>query len=281
MHLVTHPGPVDAERVQIAPCAGAPVELELSAGMTLDEAVAAAMAEAGLDSAWLTLEAAPVDSLDYVMPDLSTDGVHVAWYSKTHSLNGPGQIADLGMIVGHHDGNSFLHGHGRWAPDGGKTAMGHILPHLTVLSAPAVARGIGIKGASFQRGPDPETAFDLFHAVEGTGSDDPDHALLRLRPNQDFATALDAACAALGWQRAKAYGVGSLNHTVFEDGRFLDSLPTEFFVSGAEAVAAGGKGPGPDIAIVGLEGTGIFQGEIKRGENAVLITAEIVIARVE
>ena len=120
---VTHPGPANDARLELVPCAGRPVALTLRAGRPLEDAVGEAMAEAGLDSAWLEIAEAPVSRLDYVIPALSPDADHVAWYSDIRALGGPGRIDRLGMVVGTHDGASFLHGHGLWTPDGGRQAM--------------------------------------------------------------------------------------------------------------------------------------------------------------
>lgn len=275
---VTHPGPANDARLELVPCAGRPVALTLRAGRPLEDAVGEAMAEAGLDSAWLEIAAAPVSRLDYVIPALSPDADHVAWYSDIRALGGPGRIDRLGMVVGTHDGASFLHGHGLWTPDGGRQAMGHILAPRTELARDTPATGIGVTGARFARGPDTETNFDLFHAT-GDAADDARHALLRTAPNQDFAGALDAACARLGWQAARVHGLGSLIDARFADGVTLGSLPSEFLVLDADARADAADRHGPEIVIVGTDGDKILQGAITRGDNPVLITAELVLER--
>jgi hypothetical protein len=280
MRAVCHPGPVAEERQEILPAEGRPVALTLNAGLPFEDAVAEAMAAEGLDGAWLEIEAAIVSSLDYVIPALSPDDDHVAWYSEIRSFGGPGRIERLGMMVGRDNGASFLHGHGLWAPAGGEIAMGHILAPRTMLAAPVVARGIGLTGARFERRPDPETNFTLFRpSGDARDAEDADYALVRLAPNQDFAGALDTACARLGWEGARVHGLGSLIGATFEDGSVLDSLPTEFLILDADARAEGQSGPGPEIAIVGIEGGDIREGALKRGENAVLITAELLLER--
>jgi len=280
MRAVTHPGPVAEERQEILPAGGRPVALTVNAGLPFEDAVADAMAAEGLDGAWLEIEEATVSALDYVIPAPAPDAEHVAWYSEIHSLGGPGRIHHLGMMVGRDGGASFLHGHGLWAPRDGGTAMGHILAPRTTLAAPAVARGIGLTGARFERRPDPETNFTLFRpSGAARDAESAGHALLRLAPNQDFSGALDTACARLGWEGARVHGLGSLIGATFEDGNVLDSLPTEFLILDAEARAEGGTGPGPEIAIVGIEGGDIRRGRLTRGGNAVLITAELLLER--
>ena len=274
MRSVVHPGPVAPARFDIAACDGAPIEVTLAADIPLEDAVADATT--GYDSAWLEIGNAPVAQLDYVIPALAPDDTHVAWYSDIHSFGGLGQIDHLGMVVGRHQGASFLHGHGTWTPADGPRAMGHILAPRTVLSEPVTAKGIGLTGGGFDRLPDPETNFELFQVSGGSGQGN--YAALRLKPNQDFATALDAACAELGWPAARVDGLGSLIGAQFEQGDVLDSLASEFLITRA---TAGTKGPEPEIIIVGIDGSRILSGSLTRGKNAVLITAELILSRLE
>ena len=280
MHHVQHPGPVRQSRMDLAPCDGRDIEVTLAAGLSLEDAVAQTLEPLGFDSAWLEFSKAEVDALSYVIPSDTPDDTHVAWYSETHSFDA-GKIDQIGMIVGRHEGASFLHGHGRWTPEGGKQAMGHILAPHTQLAAPVTARGIGLTGARFDRRADAETNFDLFQ-VEQTGAEGSDFAALRLLPNQDFADGIDAACAALGWTFARVHGIGSINTPHFENGWVLDSLPTEFLVTDATAGTGGStQRPGPEVIIVGTDGANILTGRLSRGENAVLVTAELVLSREE
>ena len=274
MRRVRHPGAVAWPRIDIAPSDGRRIEVTLAPGLPLEEAVA--QATQAFTSAWLEIENAPVTTLDYVIPALSPDDAHVAWYSRVHAFGGPGVIDCLGMIVGRHQGKSFLHGHGLWTPRGGAQAMGHILAPRTVLAEPVTARGIGLTGVCFDRLHDPETNFDLFQV--GGGGSTGAFAALRLRPNQDFATALDAACAELGWPAARVQGLGSLIGATFENGAVLDCLPTEFLILDA---TVGTGGPEPQIAIVGIDGGTILSGPLVRGANPVLVTAELVLSRLD
>ncbi|PID95747.1 MAG: hypothetical protein CSA85_00755 [Alphaproteobacteria bacterium] len=278
MQRVTHPGPVRPSRMDLAACEGRAIEVTLAAGIPLEDAIAEALAPLALDSAWLEIKNAEVKNLNYVIPAFAPDDAHVAWYSDTLGF-AKGRIDHVGMIVGRHDGAFFLHGHGRWTPEGGPAAMGHILAGQTQLSEPVKARGIGLVGARFDRRGDEETNFDLFH-VDQVGSAGPDYAALRLLPNQDFAQGLDDACAALGWAAARVHGIGSVNTARFEDGQVLDSLPTEFLITDAIAGTTGShEKSGPEVVIVGIDGTKILSGRLSRGENAVLVTVEAVLSR--
>ncbi|MCH2095844.1 MAG: hypothetical protein MK160_12115 [Rhodobacteraceae bacterium] len=272
MRRLVQPGPAVQPRIEIGLAQGVPIDVTLAHGIPLEEAVA--KATEGFDSAWLALSEARVDDLSYVVPARSPDPAHVAWYSEPRGFDGPGTIERLGMIVGKNGGASFLHGHGLWTPDGGDQVMGHILAPHTILAAPVMARGIGLRGAGFERRHDPETNFDLFQVCNGAETGD--CAAVRLRPNQDFSSALQAACAQLGWAAARVHGLGSLVSALFECGTGLDSEATEFLITEAQA---GPDSATPEIVIVGLNGDELRGGRVTHGENAILITAELVLER--
>jgi hypothetical protein len=285
MRTVIHPGPIAANRVELVPCFGQETVVTLEAGIALESAVARALAPLGFDSAWLELSDAAVERLSYVIPALSKDGKHAAWYSDVQSFT-RGHIKHIGMIVGRHDGESFLHGHGLWQATAGKQAMGHILAQQTVLTEAVSARCIGLKGACFDRREDEETNFTLFHvdpvreqeSVNNHQSPNKSFAALRVLPNQEFETAINTACLSLGWSAARVFGLGSLIGSYFEDGSILHSLPTEFLIN---EFVAGDVATRPDITIVGIDGSQIFSGCLSRGKNAVLVTAELVLKKLE
>jgi hypothetical protein len=274
MRRAAHPGPAADDRLDLVAVEGQAVEFDLPAGATLQDAVARGMAAADATCGYLELAGAEVSHLDYVIPAEAPDDLHVAWYSPVISLGCPGRIERLALIVGRHDGRIFLHGHGRWAARGGAAALGHILAEACVLAAPARARGVAVRGAGFERRTDPETRFELFQ-TGGAGIAAGDHALLRIRPNVDFATALEAARDRLGWGGARAFGLGSLNCADFADGRHLASLATEFYLLDAPL---GPAAPAPEIDIVGTDGAPT-RGHLARGTNPVLVTAEILLRR--
>jgi len=285
MRTVVHPGPVGSTRIELAPCDGFETVITLEAGISLETAVANALKPHGFDSAWLELNNAAVDKLHYVIPALSNDAEHAAWYSDVHTFN-KGHIEKFGMIVGIHQGQSFIHGHGLWRPANGQQAMGHILAPETILTAPVQATCIGLSGARFDRRRDDETNFTLFRvdplksqaAVSRLNPQAKEFAAIRLLPNQDFATAIDKACLSLGWTTACVFGLGSLIGACFEDGSVLDSLPTEFLIT---KCLAGNGNSSPEIVIVGIDGKQILSGRLAREKNPVLVTAELVLKKLE
>lgn len=277
---VTQPGPIAETRRDIVPANGRPIEVNLRPHIPLADAIAEALDAENCTGAWLEIKSADVARLSYVTPALALDSEHAAWWSEIYRFNGAGTIHHLGMMVGRDQGACFLHGHGRWSPATGGIAMGHILAQQTVLSRPAVAHGIGLRKAYFDRRPDPETNFNLFQPTgDALAASDAPYALLRLAPNQEFSSALDLVCAELGWQSAKIFGQGSLIGAHFDDGSTLDSLATEFLILNAEARADGSLASGPEIAIVGIDPDDLRHGVLQRGKNPILITAELLLQR--
>ena len=102
---------------------------------------------------------------------------------------------------------------------------------------------------------------------------------LRLRPNQDFAGALETFCRERGITQAKLHGgVGSTIGVRFADGRIVEPFATELAVNAG--VIAAGKGGALeaelDIAVVDYTG-GLAEGRLLRGDNPVLMTMELVL----
>ncbi len=102
---------------------------------------------------------------------------------------------------------------------------------------------------------------------------------LRLRPNQDFAGALETFCRERGIVSAKLHGgVGSTIGARFADGRIVEPFATELAIcSGTIAAGAGGALQAElDVALVDYIG-GLAEGVLVRGDNPVLMTMELVL----
>ncbi len=274
MNLVEHPGPIRATRRDLVRCSGQEIEVLLKADIPLSKAVERALTPLGIDGAWLELINAPVSQLSYVGPDLDQTKERAAWFSTTQRFE-EGIIERIGMMIGQHNGASFLHGHGLWQTGESSQMFGHIISDETRLSEPATAKGVAIFGAMFDRRPDRETKFELFQAVE-TNAIMGEFAALRLMPNQDFTTAINESCEFLGWESAQVYGLGSLNGITFTDGACTTPQPTEFLITDAEA---GNSADAPEIISIGIKGTPIQTGRLEERKNAVLITAELILRR--
>jgi predicted DNA-binding protein with PD1-like motif len=218
----------------------------------------------------------------YVMPALSRTGDNAAFYSDTFRPDGVTRLKLGAMTLGQRDGAPFFHAHALWTEADGRSNGGHILPEETIIAEPFAVEAFGLDGAVFTAEPDPETNFKLFGPVPSlsAGAMTTSRAFaLRLRPNQDFAGALETFCRAHGVFRARLHGgVGSTIGARFTDGRSVVPFATELAVSSG-FVAAGANGTleaALDIALVDYLG-GLAEGRLVRGDNPVLMTMELVL----
>ena len=274
---IRHPGPVAAERVHVARSRAEPLSLRLAAGVPLDQAVAAAFAQAGHDGGYLTLSDAAVERLAYVIPAASTDGAHAAWYSAPRSLGGPGRIEAAGVVVGRHAGAPFLHCHGLWRAEGGPPVMGHLLADGTRLARAATVAARAFPDARFERLPDAETNFELFTPRQTSAAPEGAALLVRIAPNEDLCEALVRVCREHGIERGRIHGIGSVIGARFADGTELRSYATELLIREGRLDLAADPPCRLDIAIVGMDGAH-REGRLVPGRNPVCVTAEIVVA---
>lgn len=269
---MVHPGPraperIAARRARLRPLAGL-----LPRGRTVAQAVGDLFAAQGLRGGMIRLDGALCAPLRFVLPALSTDGLHAAWYSETQAPEGLWRRTRATASVGWREGASFLHGHGLWRPEaGGAERMGHLLPQETLLVEDVRAHGLGAAEVWFEALPDAETAFTLFTP----SGEDPAGAGLfaRVSPGEDVVGAVEALAAAHGLREARLHGLGSVDHIRFADGRRMDCLATELRI--VEGVVRGGRAF-VEIEAVDVEAR-ILRGALARGLNPVGVTLELVI----
>jgi len=282
MRRIAQPGPPATERVQWVEARGRAFSFTLQAGLPLLEAVRRGFAEAGFSSGVLAMRGGALGPFAYVMPALSKTGANAAFYSDTFRPQGVTRLRLGAMTFGERDGAPFFHCHGLWTEDDGNLHGGHILPEESMVAESFAVDAFGIDGTTFVAEPDAETNFKLFGPVARPGTAvkaDRRAFALRLRPNQDFAAALETFCRQHGILRARLHGgVGSTIGAQFADGRSVVPFATEI------AITAGNVAPGPDgtlqaqldIALVDCLG-GIAEGRLTRGDNPVLMTMELVL----
>jgi predicted DNA-binding protein with PD1-like motif len=282
MRSITQPGPPSAERIQWVVARGRAFTFTLEAGLPLLEAVRRGFAAEGFSSGALNIGGGALAPFAYVMPALSRTAANAAFYSDTFRPDGVTHLTTATMTLGVRDGASFFHCHGLWTEADGRAGGGHILPEETIVAEPFLVEAFGIDGAVFAAEPDPETNFKLFGPIaaasNGARADRPAFAL-RLKPNQDFAHALEGFCRARGIARARIRGgVGSTIGASFSDGRVVEPFATELTVtSGSITPAADGALEAElDIALVDYTG-GLAEGRLVRGDNPVLMTMELVL----
>ena len=282
MRRVVQPGPAAPERIQWVAARGRAFSFTLEAGLPLLEAARRGFAAEGFAGGTLNFGAGALGPFGYVMPALSRTGENAAFYSETFRPPGVTRLKTGTMTLGERDGAPFFHCHALWREAGGRAGGGHILPEETVVAEPFAVEAFGIDGAAFTAAPDPETNFKLFGPVLSApaGARTTSRAFaLRLRPNQDFAGALEAFCRERGIASAKLHGgVGSTIGARFTDGQTVEPFATELTVkSGMIAPGASGTPEAElEVALVDYTG-GLAEGRLKRGDNPVLMTMELVL----
>jgi predicted DNA-binding protein with PD1-like motif len=298
MRYVQQPGPAPVERAVVVPCRAVPVEAELPAGVPLLQALHDLVRDHGADSACLSLAGGALGPFGYVMPALSPDAAHAAWYSAPFHPPGVTRWEAGCVTVGWRDGGKFFHCHGIWTEPDGTRHGGHVLPEETVIAAPIRAGGAMIFGARFEAVDDRETGFRLFEPVPtadslpprgggtGRGGSAPRQTLpetnalaIRLRPNQDITTALESIGRAAGFTRARVVGgVGSIIGARFADAPPVEPFATEMFLSAGDLRCndSGGRPSALSAALVDLTGA-LAGGPLVAGDNPILMTSELVL----
>jgi predicted DNA-binding protein with PD1-like motif len=282
MRQIRQPGPPAPERIQWVEARGRAFSFTLEAGLPLLEAARRGFAAEGFAGGVLRWTGGALGPFAYVMPALSKTGDNAAFYSDTFRPAGVTQLKLAAMTLGERDGAPFFHCHGLWTEAGGRINGGHILPEETVVAESFEVDAFGLDGALFTAEPDSETNFKLFGPVACSTANAPTTSrafAMRLRPNQDFAGALETFCRQHGILHARLHGgVGSTIGARFTDGRSVVPFATELAVrSGGVAPGAGGTLEAQlDIALVDYLG-GIAEGKLVRGDNPVLMTMELVL----
>jgi predicted DNA-binding protein with PD1-like motif len=282
MRSIKQPGQPATERIQWVEARGRAFSFTLEAGVPLLEAARRGLAAEGFKGGVLNMQSGALGPFAYVMPALSKTGENAAFYSDTFRPAGVTRLKLAAMTLGQRDGAPFFHCHALWTEADGRVNGGHILPEETMVAEPFAVDAFGIDGAVFAAEPDPETNFKLFGPItsEAIRPKTTSRAFaLRLRPNQDFAGALEAFCRQHGIFRARIHGgVGSTIGARFTDGRSVVPFATELAIrSGAVAAGPGGGLEAElDVALVDYLG-GLAEGRLMRGDNPVLMTMELVL----
>jgi predicted DNA-binding protein with PD1-like motif len=281
---VSMPGAELSPRVIAVEGQGRAFPLVLEAGSSLLEATRAGFAREGFASGTLNFGALALGPFAYVMPALSKDGKHAAFYSDTFRPEGLTRLECGAMTFGARDGAPFFHCHALWREADGKRTGGHILPEEAVIAETTTVEAFGIDGALFEGNLDTETNFKLFGPVKAplSGAKTDTRAFaVRLRPNQCFHGALEALVRDKGLARARIFGgVGSTIGAAFEDGTVIGNFATEVAIRSGEIApdASGSLRTSVDVALVDYAGQ-LAEGVAAHGENPVLMTFELIVAQ--
>ena len=282
MRSVQQPGTPALDRIQWVPASGEALTFTLEAGLPLLEAVRSGFAAAGFKSGVLRATTGALGPFAYVMPALSKTGHHAAFYSDTFRPAGITSLSAMAMTLGTRDDAAFFHCHALWREADGTLLGGHILPEETVVAEPFEVQAFGITEAEFVAEHDPETNFKLFVPTPSeakSGHEEAKAFAIRLRPNQDLATALEQFCRSQGITSAVVHGgVGSIIGARFADDRRVDPFVTEMAIRSGEIAPDqhGDLNAKLDVVLVDYTG-GLAEGVLLRGDNPVLMTMELVI----
>ncbi|WP_043363746.1 hypothetical protein [Belnapia sp. F-4-1] len=266
---LVQPGLALAPRTELVSGHALPLALTLAPGLSLLDAVTCAVHAAGFDSATLELEGGDFAPFSYVLPAPAPDDTHAAYYSATHTPPAGARLERGCITFGRRAGQPWLHCHAVWQEPAGRRG-GHVLPEETVLATAIPARAWGLTGIALVSEPDPETNFTIFRPVPAAGSPLPGARpalALRIRPNEDAASALAAAIGRHGFRRPALRGsLGSLIGARFEGGGAVEDHATEMFFTGN----------GLGVALADMQGR-VHEGMLQSGENPVCITIEALL----
>ena len=228
---IKHPGPKAEDRRPHVTCRADPVSVSLAAETPLLTALGKWAEQNEFSSAVLDLSGLMLAPFDYVMPDRAIDDRHAAWYSDTKISSGA-RLSEAVAILGTRDGDWFAHIHAYWHEDG-TDHLGHLLPHTLTMAEDTSLSGYGIRGASFDALPDPETEFTLFRVRpdQSSFSPKPDNALIAtLAPFEDLHTSVEALLLSLSSESADIMGLGSLAGAAFRDEASMTGLISEILL---------------------------------------------------
>ncbi len=285
MRHIEHPGPVAPQRSCTADCDIRYAQVKLPPGEALLPTLASVLEANHVKSAVARLHGGSFDPFAYCMPALSSTPNHAVYFSEQYRPQGVIRLECASVTVGQRQSQPWLHCHGIWYDASGRRLGGHVLPNDAVISEPIDASVWLLDGASFEVVASPETGFSLFEPVADAAFAPQERGAfaMSVRPNEDFCTALEAECRARGITRARVRGgVGSLIGATFDDGREVVPFVTEVFIREGlvSATTEGDFAAQIDVSLVDNLG-GLSEGRLRRGENPVLVTFELLIEPVE
>ncbi|MEJ8472739.1 hypothetical protein [Roseibium algae] len=276
-HLIQHPGSRTSPRRHVVSGAARIFEFDLPEGMTLMAAVAKVMDETGCDSAVVRLDGLSIGPYNYVMPDQSPDGQHVAWYSKTY-LGDAARLQQGTAIIGRRDGDWFLHCHAVWQDSECGRCAGHLLPGEVIVASSYFGKGYAFDGGCFDVTPDAETNFSFFRPriIENSQNITQENAaIVSLAPHEDLSTSVAELSEELGLRNAHVLGIGSLIGADFRDEPSMESPISEVLLLDGARVNSSDEPYLPTFC-VDPEGN-FFEGQIVSGRAPVCVTFELIL----
>ncbi len=295
MRSIDHPGIPGTQPLTAVKSTLISAEITLQAGTTLLQSAIDALGAIGAKSAVMRLEGGAFVSFCYVMPALSDHPEHSVYFSQKYNVAGRVALETACVTYGERDGKPWLHCHAVWIEPDGARRCGHLLPESITICEPIQAFASVLKQATYCVAPDAETNFSLFkpvqNALETQYAQPSDHSVtydhpayaLRIAPNQDVCLTLESFCSQHAINYATVLGgVGSTVGAVFDDNTIVEPYVTEMLIrqGSIRPDEHGQPRAALDISMVDYLG-GISEGRLKRGENPVLVTFELVLLPVQ
>ena len=273
MHTLQHPGPVHPQRIDSVQDEPRLLEFVLQPGLSLNEALTAPLAAAGMRGGTIAFGGGALSPFRYVMPGPPDSEAHVAYFSAAHEPAGETRIERANATFGWNGNQPTVHVHGAWIEPDGARRGGHMLPPDCVVACPMSARAWGFAAAEIAVAADAETNFSLLQ-LAGRSVAGAHGVVARVRPNQDITLAVEEITRRHGMRDAVVRGsLGSLVGARFTDGRVVEDHATEVLI-GSGSVRDGIATL--DLVVVDMAGR-VHEGTLLRGENAVCITFDVVL----
>lgn len=285
MRHIQHPGKSSSDPVIAIPCRAMTFDAVLQPGHTLLDAISQVIQAHGLKSGVLRLSGGAFEQFCYYMPALSQTPDHAVYFSHRYDVAGRVSLETASVTYGQREGQPWLHCHAVWIEADGTRKCGHLIPDINWVAAPIQAVVTVIDQAVFTVTPDTESNFSLFVPISTQASQDassheasPAFAV-RLAPNVDVCHALENLCAQLHLDQVEILGgVGSTVGAVFEEGQIVEPFVTEILIRQGQINRTHREGHQAQIDVSMVDYTGGFsEGRLKRGENPVLVTFELVL----
>ncbi|MBL1421844.1 MAG: DUF296 domain-containing protein [Alphaproteobacteria bacterium] len=256
-------------------------EFVLPAGVSIADAVTQELAARHYAGAYLYFTKGRIAHAEYVIPDVTPDAEHVAWYSPMHKVSSASQFECAGINCGQGEPYYHCHASASDVTTQKTNVMGHFLLENSTFSQDVIITAMGYKDAFFNRIADQQTGFNLLspEVVNQINAQQADAILLRIAPNVEVSQPIIELCQQYGWQKASIHGVGSLIGAHFADGRILNNFMTEFLITKGNVDLTKDSAQCQLEIVIVSEQDEIMQGLLAQDTNPVLITSEFIIRR--
>jgi len=297
MRHIQHPGKPSSDPVVAIPCRAPSFDAVLEPGRTLLDAIGQVIQARGLKCGVLRLSGGALESFCYYMPALSQTPDHAVYFSQRYDVAGRVSLESASVTYGQRDGQPWLHCHAVWIEADGARKCGHLIPDVNWVATPIQAAVTVIDQAVFTVTPDSESNFSLFVPIASPAENSahmpqsiqstqataiqsaPQAFAVRLAPNIDVCEALENLCSQLDLDQVEILGgVGSTVGAVFDDGQVVEPFVTEILIRQGQIQRTQHAGylAQIDVSMVDYTG-GLSEGRLRRGENPVLVTFELVL----